>query len=263
MKDEEYSHIEMDSPFKGDFFFKNKNEKAVIALGGSEGGRLWSTIESKLKDLLQLGYDVLTLAYFREENLPRKLERIPLEYFRQAIDWLSGKEYSSIAVMGLSKGAECALVLASYFNRIAAVAAIVPACVVFQGINGSAFRRTSSWSYEKKELPYVKLHHFHKGFLKERLKGEYYHCYMHSLLNNRNEKAIIPVERIRGPILLLSGKNDTMWPSEFMADMIVKRLKEKQFGYSCEHLVFDTGHDVFEDSESWGKIMDFFKRIRM
>ncbi|MEO0900275.1 MAG: acyl-CoA thioester hydrolase/BAAT C-terminal domain-containing protein, partial [Bacteroidota bacterium] len=36
--------------------------------------------------------------------------------------------------------------------------------------------------------------------------------------------AVIPVEKIAGPILLLSGRDDQVWPSATMSDMMEERL---------------------------------------
>ncbi|HXN23472.1 MAG TPA: acyl-CoA thioester hydrolase/BAAT C-terminal domain-containing protein [Candidatus Dormibacteraeota bacterium] len=53
----------------------------------------------------------------------------------------------------------------------------------------------------------------------------------------------IPVERIRGPVLLLSGKDDQIWPSSFMATRIVERLRRNQHPYRDEYLSYDgVGH---------------------
>ena len=56
------------------------------------------------------------------------------------------------------------------------------------------------------------------------------------------EKSVIEVEKINGPILLLSAKDDELWPSKFMSDKIVQRLKEKQFKYYYNHYSFAGRH---------------------
>jgi hypothetical protein len=56
-------------------------------------------------------------------------------------------------------------------------------------------------------------------------------------------KSFIPVERIGGPVLLLSGKDDQMWPSSTFSDMVVRRLVEKGFKYPYTHLAYaGAGH---------------------
>lgn len=53
--------------------------------------------------------------------------------------------------------------------------------------------------------------------------------------------AIIPVENISGPILLLSAKDDALWPSKYMSEKIVSRLTENNFNITMKtfHLTVD------------------------
>ena len=57
------------------------------------------------------------------------------------------------------------------------------------------------------------------------------------LVKNPNPDAVIQVEKITGPILLISSKMDNMWPSEPAAEQIMKRLEDYDFPYSYQHLV--------------------------
>ena len=63
---------------------------------------------------------------------------------------------------------------------------------------------------------------------------------------NLNEESatnsVIEVERINGPILLLSAIDDELWPSKYMSDKIVNRLEENQFKYYYQHFSFEGGH---------------------
>lgn len=47
--------------------------------------------------------------------------------------------------------------------------------------------------------------------------------------------AAIPVERIRGPILLVSATTDEFWPSMEMSNDMMLRLREHQFAFHAEH----------------------------
>jgi hypothetical protein len=60
--------------------------KAIIMLGGSEGGKSWCRIKRPIELLVQKGYSVLSLAYFKAPGLPNSLEEIPLEYFEKAFN---------------------------------------------------------------------------------------------------------------------------------------------------------------------------------
>lgn len=56
----------------------------------------------------------------------------------------------------------------------------------------------------------------------------------------------IPVEQIKAPILLISGKADALWPSYDMSEAIVRRLQAASFPYAYQHLSYEgAGHMVF------------------
>ena len=56
-------------------------------------------------------------------------------------------------------------------------------------------------------------------------------------------RAEIPVERIGGPLLMFSGKDDQIWPSDVFAARVVERLKEHKFKHPVEHYSYENaGH---------------------
>ena len=56
----------------------------------------------------------------------------------------------------------------------------------------------------------------------------------------------IPVENINGPVLLVSGTDDQMWPSDVFSDRIMARLEEHGHPFERRHLkVQGGGHLVF------------------
>ena len=46
----------------------------------------------------------------------------------------------------------------------------------------------------------------------------------------------IGVERLHGPVLLISGQMDRPWPSERLADIAFQRLQAQAFTHCYEHL---------------------------
>jgi dienelactone hydrolase len=58
-------------------------------------------------------------------------------------------------------------------------------------------------------------------------------------------RAAIPVERIGGPILLFSGKDDQLWPSDLFAAQVVERLESHTFTHDVEHYSYENaGHMI-------------------
>ena len=226
-------------------FFKpqgNRPRPGIILVGGSEGGIAWQKNTGAI--LASHGYASLALAYFGMEGIAGNLQKIPLEYCQEAITWMAAHpsvDSRRLAVIGVSKGAELALLLGSRFPQIKAVAAYVPSAVVFQ-CTAPGFPRVSSWSFKGEELPFVPYAPSER-FAKSRKLVDLYDA---SLENQAAfDKAVIQVEKTQGPILLISGKDDSLWPSTKMSELIVARLKHNKFRHAYTHVAYDgAGHGI-------------------
>ena len=214
---------------------------AIVVLGGSEGGIEGSS--RMAKRLAQAGYVSLAVAYFAIDGLPPALIEVPIETFDKALLWLERRpevDTGHLGLIGISKGAEAALIEASRRSEITAVVAGVPSNVVWQGVDQSDWSKVkSSWSSGGRPLafvPYAPTTEF-KGIrdLYDRsMRGE-----------GAEGDAVIPVERINGDILLISAGQDGLWDSTEMSRRIVARLGAKRFTHRVEHLDYPTaGHGV-------------------
>ena len=212
---------------------------AVLLVGGSGGGIGWQ--RSMAERLAERGFVAMGLAYFRMEGLPPELERIPLEYFEHALTWLRLQSYvdsSRIGIGGVSKGGELALLLASQRPELRAVAAFVPSGYVFQSV-AQGFPNTSSWSRGGRDVPFVA----YGSVESPRTLADYYRAGVEQADSLELEAATIPVERINGPVLLLSGQSDTLWPSTAFANAVTERLRAHGFPHHFEHVAYaDAGH---------------------
>ncbi|MFO7791399.1 MAG: acyl-CoA thioester hydrolase/BAAT C-terminal domain-containing protein [Candidatus Saliniplasma sp.] len=226
---------------------------AVIVLGGS-GGRCPTGIQTKL--LASRGYAVLALAIYGSGDLPDELMGVPLEYFEKAVSWMKSKDHiknKPIGVMGGSKGGELALLLGSHIEEIQTVIAYSPSGVVFQGISQSFGEPTSSWSYDNEPIDYVDLPflpiismYLKYLFLKKPIQWEkIYSKGFNSSDSETIKESTIPVEKIGGSILLISGGDDKMWNANQLSKISVKRLKKNNYPHPYKHLNFEKAGHVF------------------
>ncbi len=191
---------------------------ALLVLGGSGGGIEWSHEMAAL--MASHGYVTLALAYFAAEGLPPTLDRIPLEYFGTALQWLAaqpGVAADRIGVIGVSRGGELALLLGANYPAIHTVVAYVPSGVVHGAYPENGF---SAWTLGGKELPF---------------SGSY----------SAEERTGIAVERINGPVLMISGLDDQLWPSTELTEFAVRRFQRNNFRHRAEHLRYENaGHSI-------------------
>ena len=159
-----------------------------------------------------------------------------MEYAENAIRWLQGQGYQKIAVDGISKGSEYALLAASRFPEISCVVARVPSYFVSEGMIGrKAPSGTSCWSYHGEELSYTPYIIRDFDIIKHLRKYGELNILSYNTGKDVTDESIIPVENIHGPILLISTESDTVWPSVEQADCIEDRLRGI-------HLVKDTNN---------------------
>lgn len=222
---------------------------AVVVVPGSGGG----VPEGSAALLASHGFAGLALAYFRAGHLPDSLAEIPLEYFDTAIRWLRRNEAVAgrpLGVMGASRGGELALLLGSTFPDFRAVVGYVPSGIAHAGISGGGLRearRRPAWTYEgKAALPFIASRD--AGRMEEPAPSSEPLALTPFFLRALKDRAAaeaaeIPVERINGPVLLISGQDDQMWPSRVLAEIAMKRLARHQHRFPYTHLSYPgAGH---------------------
>ncbi|BAK33259.1 hypothetical protein MLP_02450 [Microlunatus phosphovorus NM-1] len=215
----------------------------VLLVSGSEGG-LQPRLVAQATALQAEGFSVLALAYFGAEGQSDALVDIPLETFDAGIDWLARQpevDPERIGMVGGSKGAEAALLMASRRDRLAAVVANVPSHVVWQGLDlvrpwrmGTDPR--SSWSDRGQPLPYASLA---SGALPPETLTE---IYQQALDAGVPPASRIDIDAIEAPVLLTCGGRDTVWPSCPMAEEIAAAASDKQHLTVLDYP--DAGHFV-------------------
>ena len=215
----------------------------IVGLGGGEGGNAWASARwtPQRERFLDQGYALLALGYFGTPNSPETLDRISLDGVHAAIveagtdPRVDGR---CVAIIGGSRGAELALLLASHYPDIDAVVAIVPGSAVFPALTDAM--TTGGFSLHDKPLPFVPMTWGATPYL---LVGDLRGAF-ETIMQDRAamQRAAIAVENINGPIQFVSASRDEMWPSKEMADAMMLRLKAKGFRHPVEHLVVQGGH---------------------
>lgn len=234
----------------------------IILLGGSEGND--GSARRKAPSLLAEGYAVLGLPYYSPGwgDQPRKFpelsagfDSIPVDYLETARDWLRARDDvdgSAIGILGGSKGAEMALLAGSLIEGFAAIAAIVPSDVVWEGWGpGTKAGTVSSFSWRGQPLPFVPYEGMGEEFAnpsgdggRPRLrlphdKGR--HAYP-----ERAVAARIAVENIDEPVLVAGGDADNVWNSGEMAQNIAER--RAALGLPTVAMIYtDAGHSLTGD----------------
>ena len=215
----------------------------IVGLGGGEGGNAWASARwtPQRERFLDQGYALLALGYFGTPNSPETLDRISLDGVHAAIVE-AGKDPRvdgrCVAIIGGSRGAELALLLASHYPDIDAVVAIVPGSAVFPALTDAM--TTGGFSLHDKPLPFVPMTWGATPYL---LVGDLRGAF-ETIMQDRAamQRAAIAVENINGPIQFVSASRDEMWPSKEMADAMMLRLEANGFLHHSEHLVVQGGH---------------------
>jgi len=99
------------------------------------------------------------VAYFKEKGLPESLQLIPLEYFDKAIDWMGHNNHvrpGGIIVVGASRGAELALLLASIkTGNKRSYSAVAQLRSLEWHAKGTAGSPVFSWTLGGKPVPFM------------------------------------------------------------------------------------------------------------
>jgi dienelactone hydrolase len=202
---------------------------------------------------------------------------------KSALDYLAARpevDADGIAILGSSRGSELALLAGASFPRIKAVVAYGPSNSSWAALVGGGPQK-AAWTIDGNPVPFVPnpprelvsgIKEMTSG-LSPLLQGLLL-SYSHPV-----QRAEIPVEKINGGVLLVSGKDDRVWPSSAMSDLIVSRLKENGFRYPVVNLSYEGAGHLIDfpffptpsrielggtpeglaraDLESWTRVLEF------
>ena len=222
----------------------------VVVLSGSGGGLM----EARASLFAAHGYAALALGYFGAPGLPPTLSQIPLEYFQRALHWARRTLTPDfVAVAGVSRGGELALLLGSTMPElIDAVIAYVPSSVTNGVLNAGRpgeHRHAPAWSWRGRNLPVLARDNpradwalFDDAPAPRRQTPAFLAALEDAQAVSR---ASIAVERIGGPVMLVSGRDDALWPSARFGELIAERLEAARHPHPVVHLSYDdAGHTI-------------------
>lgn len=218
---------------------------AVIVWGGSEGGLGDSPEWAAL--LASHGIAALAIAYFDEPGLPCALENIPLEYFEKAIEWLRSEpqvDPRRVWILSGSRGSEADLLVAAHWpTLVRGVVATAPSSVVWGTAPGHCQPLgLTAWTLHGQPLNTDAS----SGSATRNPDGSFSDrsAFLSGLTGPSATAARIPIERFQGPLMLISGGADELWPSTVFANRIMAALHavpadHVHLGYpAAGHLVF-------------------------
>lgn len=228
--------------------------RPVVTLHGSEGGSVEKS-RGRAAQFANAGFAALAIDYFayeheRIEGVPTQHAEIRIEIVEAAREWLKARpevDLGRLALYGVSKGAEFALLAASRYDWIASVVAVVPSDIVWEGYGegGAANTARSSWSFGGEALPFVPLFAFdpaHEGLYRTNTE-RYSRSRIHH--EDRVAAARIPIEAASARVLLLASDRDEVWASGEMARNLAERLMLAKKSAQLEIKVYPrAGHQI-------------------
>ena len=225
---------------------------AVMILNGSGGG----INEPRGALYASRGYIAFALGYFKAPGLSDYISNTPLEYFKKGLDWLRRTQQplgGFVALSGQSRGGELVLLLGSIYPQdVSAVVAYVPGAVVHSGQNAAdpqVGREGPAWLLDGKPLTHVWQDNKTATWAPFD-EGPSPHRHARAIMTALQDsdavaRARIEVEKIQGPIILLSATDDGAWPSSLYSKMVYDYLHEVGFAHMVQWVdTQDGGHSI-------------------
>lgn len=240
--------------FAGQFFrgLGSEPKPGVVVLHGAGGGRGY---EQRYASMLAAhGYAVLCVEYFGTPLTRDALVEVPLEEFKTAANWLLGHDAvtgDTVGFVGFSRGGELALLVGSHFDVAGVIVAYVPGSHVWVAPSwmDGVGRGQPSWTLDGEPLPFLDIDEYVTSA--DDIEGPFGEPPNPATLtierarDDAKERSRIPVEAIDGPVLVLSGEKDRIWPSARFGEIIVRQLEANDHPWRFEHRRFrEAGHVI-------------------
>ena len=189
-----------------------------------------------------------------------------LENVERAIGFLKEQGNGKIGILGASITTIPALVSAARFSDISLTIAVTPCDFVLQGFSKEKRDGCAEWPVEGQSIltwrgeplayvPYAYQHPRYWQVVREETKGSGNLLSSQRLFRDTEENAeltedvMIPVERIRGRLMLIGCEDDSLWPTAHYIARMDERLKTREHDCQYDALVYAHGtHFAFPQS---------------
>lgn len=226
---------------------EKKHRGVVVVYGGSEGSPDYERASSLARD----GYEVLSLFFFGQPNQKPTLANVPLEQFDEVIDYIDKNAEGSgpVTVIGTSKGAEFAELIAARGYPVDNLVAFAPAHYSYSGLDFASGTDQPSFTDRGEEVGYAS---FREASISAGAKMMWdmatsypvsYRATYESAAANAGDNARIHLSEFGGNVLLFGGEDDQMWQSADAA-----RALAEQSGKIEAHVYPDAGHAFFPNA---------------
>lgn len=220
----------------------------VMVLNGSGGG----INEPRAALYASRGYAALAVGYFKSPGRSDYISDTHLEYFETALQWIHRELHPKdgfVALSGQSRGGELVLLLGSLFpDLVKAVVGYVPSALVHCAQNAcdpAKGREGPAWIFRGQPLTDIWTNNRWASWAPwdEGPEPRRHTAAMLTALQDPDavERARIRVERIDGPVMLLSATDDGSWPSSLYSKMVKDHLAAHHHPYPVEHHDWEGG----------------------
>ena len=199
----------------------------LVVLAGSSG----RVDVERARLFAERGVLAVALRWFGGPGQAPGVCEVPLETFTRAVDWLIERGVRHVGIVGVSKGAEAALLVACRDPRVRTVVAISPSSAAWANVgprvDGQTYPYRSSWTWRGQPVPFVP---YDESWTAGEGAGpvSYRSLYERSLraFPDCTTAAAIPIDEAAAEVLLVAGHADAMWPSDtFAAELAARRRR--------------------------------------
>ena len=226
------------------------SDRAVIVIMGGEQSILPGI--KFAERFADYGITGLAVSLFGAEGLPDAPDRIPLDMFIPAVEYLrSRRGIEHISVYGQSMGSIFAVLVAQYIGGMENLIMVSPTHVPFEGTTKDRKTMTgrSVATFKTEDIPFVSA-----DFTKIKATKYYKHrdaeykvlgmwIAYHDAYEDREKahKAMLHVEKSESRVLLIAGHEDEAWPAEYSVREIEKNLKSAGYEKDVKVIVYPHG----------------------